>query len=99
MAKDAKGHGSEPKERRSRTAMVHDVFSSYPTKEPKEVRISPSKARAAGERGVQFYAPGWRPMVFREMAHAESKMQKHPGFSHWKDEEPAVRSTTKNRKY
>lgn len=67
---------------KTRTAIVADVFSAYgPT--PSRITISRSKARCAGPDGVQFYAPGWRPMVFRSMEAAERKMQAHPGFQGW----------------
>lgn len=67
---------------KSRTAQVADVFSGYgPSEHP--VRITRSKARAAGADGVQFYAPGWRPMCFRSMDAAVRKMESHPGFIRW----------------
>lgn len=64
------------------TAQVRNVFSAYGN-EPERVRITRSKARAAGAEGVQFYAPGWRPMVFKSMEVAERKLQSHPGFVGW----------------
>lgn len=64
------------------TAQVRNVFSSYGN-EPERVRITRSKARAAGPEGVQFYAPGWRPMVFKSMQAARRKLQSHPGFVAW----------------
>lgn len=67
---------------KTRTAMVSPVFSSYGNT-PVAVPIRRSKARAAGPNGVQFYAPGWRPMVFRTMEAAERKMESHPGFVEW----------------
>lgn len=67
---------------KSRTAMVGNPWSAY-GKEPEVVRITRSKARAAGADGVQFYAPGWRPMVFRSMEDAERKIEAHPGFAGW----------------
>lgn len=68
--------------KKHRTAIVADTFSAYgPT--PSRITISKSKARAAGPDGVQFYAPGWRPMVFRSMDAAVLKIQSHPGFQGW----------------
>jgi hypothetical protein len=67
---------------KTRTATVADVYSGYGATEH-QVRITRSKARAAGADGVQFYAPGWRPMVFRSMEAAVRKMESHPGFSGW----------------
>lgn len=65
-----------------RTAMVSNPWSAYGNKaEP--VRVTRSKARAAGADGVQFYAPGWRPMVFRSMDAAARKIESHPGFQGW----------------
>lgn len=67
------------------TALVTNPFSSYASDrtEPQQVRISRSKARAAGADGVQFYAPGWRPMCFRSMEAARAKIERHPGFQGW----------------
>jgi hypothetical protein len=67
---------------KTRTAIVADVFSSYGRREER-VRITRSKARAAGPDGVQFYAPGWRPMCFRSMEAAVRKIEAHPGFVVW----------------
>lgn len=66
----------------TRTAIVSNPYSAYGNT-PERVRISRSKARAAGPEGVQFYAPGWRPMVFRSMEAAERKIERHPGFQGW----------------
>jgi len=66
----------------SRTAIMTNPWSGYGRQEER-VRISRSKARAAGADGVQFYAPGWRPMVFRSMEAAQRKLQSHPGFIAW----------------
>lgn len=66
----------------TKTAIVKNVFSAYGN-EPERVVISRSKARAAGPDGVQFYAPGWRPMVFRSMEAAQRKLERHPGFVAW----------------
>lgn len=68
---------------RTRIAYVKNVFSAYGSAEAEAVRITRSKARAAGPDGVQFYAPGWRPMVFRSMEAAERKIASHPGFCGW----------------
>lgn len=67
----------------TRTAIVTNPFDGYTPDKPHAVRISRSKARAAGADGVQFYAPGWRPMVFRSMEAAVAKIERHPGFSGW----------------
>lgn len=67
---------------KTRTAIVGNPWSSYGDK-PLPVRISRSKARAAGDDGVQFSAPGWRPMVFRSMEAAARKLEAHPGFVAW----------------
>jgi hypothetical protein len=67
---------------KTRIAKVRNPWTSYGN-EPQAVRISRSKARAAGAEGVQFYAPGWRPMVFRSMEAAERKIESHPGFIEW----------------
>lgn len=64
------------------TAQVHNPWSAY-GKQPETVRVTRSKARAAGPNGYQFYAPGWRPMVFRSMEAAVRKMESHPGFEGW----------------
>lgn len=65
-----------------RTAYVSNPYSAYGNKaEP--VRVAKSKARCAGDNGVQFTAPGWRPMVFRSMEAAVAKMERHPGFEGW----------------
>lgn len=66
----------------SATAQVTNPWSAY-GQEPERVRITRSRARAAGPDGVQFYAPGWRPMVFRSMEAAQRKLQSHPGFVGW----------------
>lgn len=67
---------------KTRTAIVGSLRSSY-GEQPGPVRISRSKARAAGADGVQFTAPGWRPMVFRSMEAAVRKLESHPGFVGW----------------
>ena len=67
---------------KTRTAIVSNPWSAYGN-QPEEVRITRSKARAAGADGVQFSAPGWRPMVFRSMEAAQRKLQSHPGFISW----------------
>ena len=67
---------------KTRTAIVADVFSAYGRREER-VRITRSKARAAGPDGVQFYAPGWRPMCFRSMEAAVREIAAHPGFVAW----------------
>lgn len=67
---------------KTRIAKVGNPYSAYGF-QPEEVRITRSKARAAGPEGVTFYAPGWRPMVFRSMEAAERKMERHPGFVEW----------------
>lgn len=67
---------------RARTAVVTNPYSAYGN-HPERVQISRSKARAAGADGVQFYAPGWRPMVFRSMDAAVRKLEAHPGFVAW----------------
>jgi hypothetical protein len=64
------------------TAQVRNVYSAYGN-EPERVRITRSKARAAGPTGVTFYAPGWRAMVFKSMEAAQRKLQSHPGFVAW----------------
>lgn len=69
---------------KTRTAVVKDVFSGYGQPEVR-VRISRSKARAAGPDGVQFYAPGWRAMCFKSMGAAERKIERHPGFVKWEN--------------
>jgi hypothetical protein len=63
-------------------AQVRNIFSAYGDG-PERVVIRRSRARAAGEAGVQFYAPGWRPMVFKSMEAAQRKLQSHPGFVAW----------------
>lgn len=63
-------------------AEVTNPYSAYGNT-AERVTISRSKARAAGAEGVQFYAPGWRPMVFRSMEAAERKLASHPGFVAW----------------
>lgn len=65
-----------------RTAIVGNPYSAYGNT-AERVTISKSKARAAGADGVQFYAPGWRPMVFRSMDAAVRKIEAHPGFVAW----------------
>jgi hypothetical protein len=65
-----------------RTAYVSNPYSAYGN-QAEPVRITKSKARAAGDNGVQFYAPGWRPMVFRSMEAAVAKIERHPGFAGW----------------
>jgi len=67
---------------KTKIARVGNPWSAYGN-QPEAVRITPSKARAAGPDGVQFYAPGWRPMVFRSMDAAVRKMERHPGFVEW----------------
>jgi len=67
---------------KTKIAKVGNPWSAY-GQEPTDVRITRSKARAAGPDGVQFYAPGWRPMVFRSMDAAVRKMERHPGFVEW----------------
>jgi hypothetical protein len=67
---------------RQRTARVGNPWSAYGN-EPRAVRITRSKARCAGTDGVQFTAPGWRPMVFRSMEAAIAKIERHPGFCGW----------------
>lgn len=66
----------------TRTAYVSNPWSAYGN-QAEPVRITKSKARAAGPNGVQFYAPGWRPMCFRSMEAAIAKIERHPGFSGW----------------
>lgn len=66
----------------TKTACCANPFSGYGN-QPEAVRVNRSKARAAGAEGVQFYAPGWRPMVFRSMEAAVRKMESHPGFVSW----------------
>lgn len=68
--------------RSSRTAIMTNPWSAYGST-PQPVRVSRSKARCAGADGVQFYAPGWRPMVFRSMDAAVRKIESHPGFVAW----------------
>lgn len=68
---------------KTRIAKVTNPWTAYGRDEAHEVRITRSKARAAGAEGVQFYAPGWRPMVFRSMEAAERKIERHPGFVAW----------------
>lgn len=67
---------------KTRTAIVSNPWTAYGQKS-EQVRITRSKARAAGPDGVQFYAPGWRPMVFRSMEAAVRKIEAHPGFEGW----------------
>lgn len=69
-------------QKKTRTAIVFNPWTSYGRMDER-VRISRSKARAAGADGVQFYAPGWRPMVFRSMEAAIRKIEAHPGFVAW----------------
>lgn len=64
------------------TAYVTNPWSAY-GQTAERITVSRSKARAAGPTGVQFYAPGWRPMVFRSMEAAKAKMERHPGFVRW----------------
>lgn len=66
----------------TRTAIMFNPFTSYGRMEER-VRITRSKARAAGPNGVQCYAPGWRPMVFKSMDAAVRKIESHPGFVSW----------------
>lgn len=64
------------------TAIVDSSpFSGFGREE--EVQIRRSRARHAGPNGVSFYAPGWRPMVFRDLEAAKAKLAKHPGFVRW----------------
>lgn len=51
--------------------------------EGQQVRITRSRAACAGPEGVTFYAPTWRPMVFRTIEAAKAKMERHPGFQGW----------------
>lgn len=51
--------------------------------EAERVAITKSRAACAGAEGVTFYAPGWRPMVFRTVEAAKAKMERHPGFQAW----------------
>lgn len=67
----------------TRTANVANFWSAYDSETPQAIRISRSKARCAGVDGVQFTAPGWRPMVFRSMEAAAAKIERHPGFCGW----------------
>lgn len=76
---------------KTRTALVGNPWSIY-GREPVQVRVSPSKARAAGEDGVQFSAPGWRPMAFRSMEAAIRKLEAHPGFVMWTAPAPQART-------
>jgi hypothetical protein len=64
------------------TAII-DSSSVYTYVREEQVSITRSRARCAGPNGVQFYAPGWRPMVFRSMEAARAKMERHPGFIRW----------------
>lgn len=66
----------------ARTAIMTNPYSAY-GQTAERVRVSKSKARCAGPDGVQFYAPGWRPMVFRSMEAAIRKIESHPGFQGW----------------
>ncbi len=65
-----------------RTAIMTNPWSPYGESE-EHVRISRSKAGCAGEAGVRFKAPGWRPMVFRSADAAVRKIESHPGFVRW----------------
>ena len=65
-----------------KTAIMTNPWSGYGRQEER-VRIARSKARAAGAEGVQFHAPGWRPMCFRSMEAAVRKIEAHPGFIAW----------------
>lgn len=67
---------------KTRTALVSNPWTAY-NGAAQPVKITRSKSRAAGAEGVTFYAPGWRPMVFRSMEAAERKLQAHPGFEGW----------------
>lgn len=51
--------------------------------QPERVPVNKSRARAAGADGVSFYAPTWRPMVFRSLEGALAKLERHPGFMGW----------------
>jgi hypothetical protein len=51
--------------------------------EPEAVVIVKSRAACAGAEGVTFYAPTWRPLVFRSIESAKAKMERHPGFVRW----------------
>jgi len=52
-------------------------FSSY----GKVERVEIGRSKAAHGRAVcQFYAPGWRPMCFVSVEAARAKIQRHPGF-------------------
>lgn len=66
---------------KTRTAIMTNPWSGYRSEE--RVRITKSKARAAGADGVTFWAPGWRSMAFRSMDAAVRKIEAHPGFIAW----------------
>jgi hypothetical protein len=66
----------------AKTAIMFNPWTSYGRLEER-VRVARSKARCAGATGVTFYAPGWRPMVFRDPAAAVRKIESHPGFVRW----------------
>lgn len=68
-----------------RVALVTNPWSAYKSyrETPERVTIERSKARCAGPLGVTFYAPGWRRMVFRDLAMAQRKLESHPGFVEW----------------
>lgn len=103
MAKDDKGHGSGSGPHSYAVARVHDKYGSQ------AVPITKSKAKAVGN-GFGHVAPGWRPMVHKDLGSAMAKLESHPGFSGW-DKTPKdyqspgtvgggeVRSTTQNKKY
>lgn len=47
---------------------------------PVMVPVIKSKARHCV---ASFYAPNWRPMAFRTVEQAISKIARHPGFEGW----------------
>lgn len=67
---------------KTKIASVKNPWSAY-SDGAEPVRITRSRARAAGPDGVTLYAPGWRPMVFRSMEAAVRKIESHPGFIEW----------------
>lgn len=74
MGKDMKGHGSGP-----HSYAVARVDDKYGTQ---SVPITKSKAKAVGN-GFGHVAPGWRPMVHKDLGSAMSKLERHPGFVGW----------------
>lgn len=77
-------------------AKVHGVaVISTPAHGTHEVRVTSSKASAAGEAGATHHAPGWRAMAFRSPEKAMAKLESHPGFKGWKERSAAQKEASR----